>query len=225
MNFKLAVGAAISSAFIASAATAASLSIVGGTTETLSGSGSNKHNPDYTALVSGAPTVGAGDDILAFGGSSFEAFDGSNGLMLNNDAPVRITFLGKEAGAKNAAMNFAGGSLSNTGAAGASIQSFDLASWVDLTFETFKTNNPAVSLGSITNNTGGAPSGTSVPLSMGFYLEDSKNALAFFGDGRGDSDFDDMVVRISVIPLPAGGLLLLTALGGLAAVRRKKKAA
>ena len=59
---------------------------------------------------------------------------------------------------------------------------------------------------------------------MAFYQESSKKVLAFFGDGRGDSDFDDMVVRISVIPLPAGGLLLLTAMGGFAVARRKKKA-
>lgn len=47
--------------------------------------------------------------------------------------------------------------------------------------------------------------------------------LAFFENGdplRVQADF-----KISAVPLPAGGLLLLTALGGMAVVRRRRKAA
>jgi hypothetical protein len=42
-----------------------------------------------------------------------------------------------------------------------------------------------------------------------------------------DDNHDDIIVRVDVapIPLPAGGLLLLTALGGMAVVRRRRKAA
>jgi len=42
-----------------------------------------------------------------------------------------------------------------------------------------------------------------------------------------DDNHDDIIVRVDVapIPLPAGGLLLLTALGGVAALRRRRKAA
>lgn len=42
-----------------------------------------------------------------------------------------------------------------------------------------------------------------------------------------DDNHDDIIVRVDVapIPLPAGGLLLLTALGGMAVLRRRRKAA
>lgn len=216
---KLAIGAAISSLFLATAVSAASLSIVGGTDVVLSGAGDTLHNPDYTDLAALdpalVPTVGAGDTIKAFGNNA-TAFDGSNGLALSDKSKIDIMFLGKHANASNSAFNLSGGSLSNNGAAGATISAVDLPDWIALVFETIKAGGPE----SITNNVGQ----TDPLLSMGFYQENDKNVIAFFGDGRGDSDYDDMVVRISVVPLPAGGLLLLSAMGGFAVVRRKKKA-
>lgn len=224
MKFRVVIGAAIASAMMVSAAAAASLSITGGSSYVLpDGSGTaGPHDPDYSGLAAAlVPTVGQGDTVLAFG-SGFTPFDGKNGLALNNAAPIRVTFLGKEASATNVAMNKGSGLLSNNDAAGSSFVTMDDPDWVELVFETFKINQPGVSLGTIENNTDGQ---TDFGLSMAFFQEDSKNVIAFFGDGRGDTDFDDMVVRMSVIPLPAGGVLLLTALGGFAAARRKKKAA
>ena len=52
------------------------------------------------------------------------------------------------------------------------------------------------------------------------------STIAFFGDGTGDSDLDDLVMGIGVInavPLPAPVLLLLTALGGLGLMSRVKR--
>ncbi len=48
--------------------------------------------------------------------------------------------------------------------------------------------------------------------------------IAFLGDGFGDSDFDDMAVRISVeaVPLPGALPLFLTALAGLGYVRHRR---
>lgn len=216
---KLAISAAISSLFLATAVSAASLSIVGGTTVTLQGAGPTEHNPDYTDLAALdpalVPSVGAGDDIQVFGFNA-EQFDGTNGLMLSDQSRIRIMFLGKHANASNTVFDIDGNSLSNNGAAGATIEAIDDPDWIDIVFETIKSGGPE----SITNNVGQ----TDPLLSMGFFKENDKNVIAFFGDGRGDSDFDDMVVRISVVPLPAGGLLLLSALGGFAVVRRKKKA-
>ena len=40
--------------------------------------------------------------------------------------------------------------------------------------------------------------------------------------GRSPKDFYIASITVSAVPLPAGGLLLLTALGGIAAVRRRK---
>lgn len=46
--------------------------------------------------------------------------------------------------------------------------------------------------------------------------------LISWSDSLAGASFD---VEVSAVPLPAGGLLLLTALGGMAAVRRRRKAA
>jgi hypothetical protein len=53
------------------------------------------------------------------------------------------------------------------------------------------------------------------------------SVTAYFGDGTGDSDFDDIVaqidVAISVVPVPAGALLLGTGLIGFGALRRHRR--
>jgi len=46
-----------------------------------------------------------------------------------------------------------------------------------------------------------------------------------WADGTVENSGFDVSVNINPVPLPAGGLLLLTALGGVAALRRKRKAA
>lgn len=215
MNFKMAIGAAVSSIMMASAAAAATLSISGGDYGALPGN----HNPDYSGLGAYAPvpTIGAGDTVARFG-DGFASVIAGNGLTISSKSNVKITFLGTEAGATNTALNLAGGVLNNkTSSKGDRIYADDLPTFIDFAFATIKGGG----VETITNGVGQ----TDPDLSIAFYLEDSENALAFFGDGRGDSDFDDMVVRISVVPLPAGGVLLLTALGGMAVARRRKKAA
>lgn len=162
------------------------------------------YNPNGTA-------ASLTEDLL-----TFDAGDPGPGLLLNDGARLKVTFLGKEAGATNLAFSL-GGSVSNGDAIGSSYVTTVGAGILDFSFSS--------SLGTLASNDG-TYNGTAA---MGFsqLYDNGKTVYAFFDDSgaANDRDFDDMVVRISVVPLPAGGLLLLTALGGFAAARRKKKAA
>lgn len=62
-------------------------------------------------------------------------------------------------------------------------------------------------------------------IALAFSRIDNDSFYVLFDDiGGGDRDFDDMAMRIDVtaVPLPAGILLLLTALGGLGFMRSRQ---
>lgn len=184
------------------AASAATLSVIGGTADNLDA----LYDPSPAT-----PGIGNGDNIKTFSGS----FAG-NGLSVSSDALVTFTFLGKEAAAINTAMEAGGQTLSNTDAAGTSMTATFTAGLIDFSFAT------NLSGGSSIQNGVGSTNGN---LSLAFSdVVGNNKVYAFFGDGIGDVDHDDMVLEISVaaIPLPAGMLLLGTALGGLAIARRRK---
>ena len=189
-------------------AAAATLSLTsGGTAVTL---GSN-FNP--------APTVtgiGPGTTVTNFMGSFNDL-----GLTLDTASKLKITFLGKEASFTNAAVEIGGANqtLSNNVAAGTSIF-FDAAAGL-VNFK-FTTNGNGG--GSITNGVGG--SNTALDLAFKAVGTDGQKFFVLFGDGGGnnDDDYDDWVGTIEVVPVPAAGFLMLGALGGLAALRRRKTA-
>ncbi len=208
---KTVLGAMAIAAASAVAATAATLSLVGGTATLLPAN----FNPT-PALT--APK--AGDTVTAFSGN----FLGQGLFLTAPEARVTFTFLGKEAGATNASIENVDGQTLGTGTPGASLSFTQVGSGlIDFTFTTtangFKT---------ITNGVGG-PIAPTLYMAFSEVFNDGKSVYALFGDGGRDfpsEDYDDYVMRIDVaaIPLPAGGLLLLTALGGIAALRRRKVA-
>ncbi|MEL6792601.1 MAG: VPLPA-CTERM sorting domain-containing protein, partial [Pseudomonadota bacterium] len=213
MRFKLLAGVLLGAGMLAAApASAATFTIDGGTPDFLP-------NPTFNPT----PFTGAspGDPVTLFESATNGGSIGG-GLKINPDgagAMIRVTFLGKEAGADNSFIELTGanGTLNNkTSVVGDFIDFADAGGFVDFLFRTTNADqtvgfNPSITNGGISEF---------APLSMSFssiFTGDKGGdaVLAFFGDGRGDNDFDDMVVSIQIIPLPAGILLMLTALGGL----------
>lgn len=204
---------------VAAPVSAATFNITGGVSANLPAN----FNPTPVTSAS------VGDPVTLFEAAA----DGGNiggGLQIDpvgSGAMIRVTFLGKEAGADNSFVELTGtnGTLNNkTSVAGDFIDFADAGGFVDFLFRTTNANQTVGFNPSITN--GGVSQFAPLALAFSGIFTGSKGGdavIAFFGDGRGDNDFDDMVVSIEVIPLPAGILLLLTALGGLGFMTRKRQ--
>ena len=165
--------------------------------------------------------------------------------QLTGSAPAyRYDFFGAEAGATN---TFTVGSeeFEHTGGAGGSSGTFTgyvletiIASTLDFTIGTSQSGADPSSVvnndDGTGNNDGDNPLTPDVETNFtNFFVtfgDDSTKSgdvvWVFFDDsGASDDDnHDDMVVRISAVPLPAGVLLLGLGLGGLAAYRRRQAA-
>jgi hypothetical protein len=199
------------------AAQAATFSIDGGVNTTFPTAGTGPG--DYTLpLPSPLPAT-----IQVFR----DAFAGF-GLKLNSGAKLVFTYLGDDANFRNKSFGLAGVSLFDTATATVGQKKVvygNPAGIVELLFTTNGGN--ALPDGSIENGVGGDPG-----LSLGFALSaDLRTAYAFFDDGGSapgisgvDLDYDDLAFSISAVPVPAGGLLLISGLGALAVARRRKQA-
>ncbi len=153
----------------------------------------------------------------------------SNGLSLSGPARVTYTYLGFEAGNTNYALTMGTGAVSfankgtGTSSVGDATTIFQAGGLLNFAFGT---SAPASSV-SLFKNAGTADP-ASANYAVGYRRLSDTSFLAFFDDiAGGDRDFDDLAVRIDVaaVPLPAGGLLLVGGLAGLAAFKRRRKAA
>jgi hypothetical protein len=205
---------------------AASLSVVGGTTKTLP---SSFDLGPTTGLTKNSTQVQVFDSIWFNGVNNT---NGSNGLQLSS-APTKLRFeyLGSEAadnnsvgitqGSNNVLFNNKTSSVGQTAdvtvnSAGAVPFYFQNNDKKICIFFCFPADATASNSDGITYL---------FPLSMAFFQENAGSVIALFGDGAGDSDFDDLAVRISVVPLPPAIALFGAALFGMGWLSRRRKVA
>jgi hypothetical protein len=164
--------------------------------------------------------LAAGDLVDVYSGSS-----NIGGLRINGAGKLRITLLGFEAAATSSVFDLlAGGAtlLKSIPNIGMSI----VTGAVGNAFVPFGFGTSGGIAGTINNGDGSTDS--RLKIAFGAISADRKSVIALFDDGRrgnDEPDLDDMIVRVEVVPVPAAGFMLLGALGGLAALRRRRKGA
>jgi len=216
---------------VATAAAAATLSVVNngsGTATTLPVGTGGTTGFDLSSIY-GSASPNVGDPVTAFSAATGGTVNG--GLYIDGSSNLTYTFLGKEAGAKNAVFGQGGATVANNQAIGSSFTVGQSgAGFIDFFFQTLEGAWEDINSNWITGEAlnvanNGLSSFSNLSIAFGQVFNNGRSILVFFGDGRGDVDFDDMVIRIDAVPLPASALLLFGAVGGLGALRLRKKKA
>jgi len=202
--------------FVSTTVNAATLSLVGGNVNhALPGNFSAGHLSATGLSV---------DDLV----TTFDSSTPGEGLKLldTGSVSIRFEYLGSEAGNTNKAFEISAGDNflfnNKTSSVGDTVDVTLTASggFLPFSFTTSGGGGQTALNGDIDNPLAIAFSGFSSLFGL-----TNNSIIALFGDGAGDHDFDDMAIRISVVPLPAAlplygaGIALLGFIGW-----RKRKA-
>jgi hypothetical protein len=195
----LAAAAAVTLSLVSgSAAFAVSFTIAGGTNYALPG--------NYSLSLQTGPELQVGTVVMRNGT-----------LALTAPGRVTFTYLGSEAGYSNR-FTADGGSFHNKSGTNAAFTTGFLAGLLGFSFST---DNPA---GSVAN---GASGGWHHSIALFQPAGNVRRVYALFNDAStSDKDYDDLVVRLDVapIPLPAAAWLLVAGIGGLRLAARRHRA-
>lgn len=176
------------------------------------------------SLVSPDPAI-----FLGFNASGVGSFATGLFATINVSGPARVTyeFVGSESGYDTSLFaNFLGGSGLVTESSGSSASGYVGAAGA-LDFG-FRDNH-----GGLVHNTAGASMSllsnpSFVVLGRRLPLSGATSYLLGFNDSyRGDADFDDLVVRVSVAPIPEPSTyaLMLAGLGAVGFIARRRRPA
>lgn len=215
MNFRITTSV-ILTAFLAlgGAANATTMTLQGGTAGTI-------------------PDTGQNNEVLQdVCGCGWAGYFGSQ-VYLDTSSDIRVEFVGAEAGYQNT-FTFGGGGFINTDY-GSNVVPSDftklpsyvasaIAGLLNFSFDT----SGGGTLATVAN--GSNPDNTSLGInffaSFGNTLNRTGNVLTLFFDDDGannDDNHDDLVIRLTAVPVPAAALPLITALAGLGFVGRRRR--
>lgn len=180
------------------------------------------NTPDGSGMITLTDVFGEGADIRFGKVLSAEVFDIQEEPGDDDQDDPTFTFVGEESGFQNDFELLFGETLVISVGEG-----YDVSDQKDLGGGLYEDDD----IRFVTDGSSGQPANLGDPGFGIFWVEDNPIVLLAYSDRDADkdSDFNDLWVTVdqssvNVVPLPAAGWMLLAGIGGLAALKRRKRA-